>query len=206
MDRAFLEEMHPESLGEFAASNRRVGGSGCGCRPCRNAGREYEWEAPEPYQWPTGRSFFPSSQSVPTGPYQTTTSLPCQRLRTDAAGLRATFNALNRNIERLAGLRTRSAGPDAWDEAIFNVDKLRGSTAAAMRGMIARLKSGFYRETDKCTRGPRGQFAQVTSDVRKLVLHGGWRRIPIRRDSKGEFIENLHRLRDVLVFHLRQSR
>jgi len=126
----------------------------------------------------------------------------------DAADLRDAFGSLNKSLASLD--RMKSVTPrdqQAWDDAIWEVEKLRARVAAAMSGMIFRLRNGFYKDTDGCTRGPAGHFAQVTSQIRKLQLQGGWQRIPyVRNPGTGDFVENLRRQRDVLVFLLRQSR
>jgi hypothetical protein len=172
------------------------------------SGWEEEFEDPAWPTWPPGRRFDPGPlTTIPSGPFKTSPRLPCERLKLDAADLRDSLSNLNRSLalmDRIKSVKPRDQ--QTWGEITRRVEKERDSVEAAMRGMIQRLRTRSY-NIDGCTKGPRGHFAQVTEQVRNLRLQGGWERIPYKKDpATGDFVENLRRLRDILVFLLRKSR
>jgi hypothetical protein len=182
--RTEFEEELEYDLGEFAGSR----------------------EAPPAPTWPAGRRFDPGPPTIiPSGPYRTSPDLPCQRLKLDAADLRTTLGNLNKSVALLD--RIKKAKPrdqQLWDETVWKAEKERDSVEAAMKGMIGRLRSKYYQNLDGCA---KRDFAQVTEQVRHFQLQGGWQRLPLRiNPTTGDFVENLRRLRDILVFLLRQSR
>jgi hypothetical protein len=166
-----------------------------------------EFEGPDPYHWPTGRTFDPGPPTlIPSGPYQTSSHLPCEMLKLDAAALRDSFTSLNRSIDFLE--KTKNVKPrdeQTWDAVTGRVQKQIETIRLAMKAMTARLLDGSYTR-DGCTRGNTGSIAQVTEMVRKLQPLGGWQRFQYKKDAKGEFVENFRRVRDVLVYWLRQAR
>jgi hypothetical protein len=169
---------------------------------------EDEFEDPPWPSWPTGRTFDPGPPTlIPASPVPTSPRLPCEGLRRDADALSRLLSGLNESVallDQMASVKPRDQ--QAWDLIKGRALKQEATLARAMQAMIGSLRDGSYK-ADGCTAGPTGRFARVTKTVRKLRLQGGWERIPYVRDpATGDYVENLRRLRDILVYLLRQSR
>ena len=156
---------------------------------------ETEFEGPVPYTWPPGRTFHPGLATIAAGPYKTSSKLPCEMLKLDAASVRDSFNGLNRSIALLEKMKNvRPRDQQTWDEIGGRARKQIETIRVAMKAITERLKDGSYTR-DGCTKGTKGTFAQVTEMVRRLEPLGGWRRF-----------SSLRRVRDLLVDQLQRSR